>query len=281
MDLFDDYQDEVERLSQEEIEAVLSGEDHSSRPLATLIQDVRVVLLEDPAPEIAARHLSAMAEAVAQSKPRSDAVPASSNRSLRTFPRRRASAMVLAAALLLVAGIAAAVTLPKQATQPDQDTVPSVAPSLAPVPEDPTSASNHGQAVSDVATDPALTGCEKGQAVADLASANAVEKRNNASQENDPCSQPGSQDKQKSGRPDDIPAGAGNGSRGRSGSHAIGGPSENGVANLGAGGRGVGEDSAIGGEGGSSDAGAAGGPVVGAPGKGGVGGGTPEELPTP
>lgn len=272
MGLFDDYQDEVERLSPEEIEAVLSGEDDSSRPLATLIQDVRVVLLENPAPEIAARHLAAMAQAAAQSKPRLDAVPASSNRSRRTFPRRRASALVLAAALLLVAGIAAAVTLPKQAAQPDQDTVPSMAPSLAPVPEDPSSASNHGQAVSDVATDPTLKGCEKGQAVADVASAKAAEKRKNASQENDPCSRAGSQGKPKSGRPDDIPAGPGNGSRGRSASHAVGGPSENGVANLGAGGQGAGED---------SDRGGAGGPVVGGPGKGGVGGGTPEKLPTP
>jgi hypothetical protein len=277
MDLFDDYQDEVERLSPEEIEAVLSGEDHSSRPLATLIQDVRVVLLEDPAPEIASRHLAAMAEAAAQSKPRSDAVPASSNRSLRTLPRRRASALVLAAALLLVSGIAAAVTLPKQAAQPDQDTVPSVAPSLAPAPEDPSSASNHGQAVRDVATDPALTGCEKGQAVADVASAKADEKRKNASQENDPCSRAESQGNPKSGRPDDIPAGPGSGSRGRSASHAVGGPSENGVANLGAGGQGAGEDSDRGG----ADAGGAGVPVVGGPGKGGIGGGTPEEFPTP
>lgn len=272
MDLFDDYQDEVERLSPEEIEAVLSGEDHSSRPLATLIQDVRVVLLEDPAPEIAARHLAAMAVAAEQSMPRSAAVPASSSRSFRTFPGRRASALGLAAALLLVAGIAAAVTLPKQAAQPDQDTVPSVAPSLVPVPEDPSSASNHGQAVSDVATDPALTGCEKGQAVADVASANADEKRKNASQENDPCSRAGSQGTLQSGRPDDIPAGPGTGSRGRSGSHATGAPSENGVKNLGAGGQGAGEDSGRGG---------AGGPAVGAPGKGGVGGGAPEELPTP
>jgi hypothetical protein len=283
MDLFDDYQDEVERLSPEQIDAVLSGEDPSSRPLATLIQDVRVVLLEDPAPEIAARHLAAMAEA-AETKRGWNAAPAPVTRSLRPSPRRRASALVLAAALLLVAGIAAAVTLPEKAAKPDQDTVPSVAPSLAPAPGDLSADTNHGQTVSDVARDSTLTGCEKGQAIAGVASAKAAEKRKNSSQENDPCSRAGSQGQQNSGRPDDIPAGPGAGSRGRSGSQAVGGSSEKGGPSLGPSGQGVGEDSDTGGaQGGGSDTGVAGGGEagVGGPGEGGVGGGIPEDLPTP
>ena len=181
--------------------------------------------------------------------------------------------MALAAALLLVAGIAAAVTLPNQAAPPDQESVPSGAPSLAPAPEDPSAPSSHGQAVSEVATDPALTGCEKGQAVADVASAKAAEKRNNSTEANDPCSRAGSQGKAKAGRPDDLPAGLGDGTPGRSGTHATGGPNENGGSNLGSGGQGVGSS--------AGGAGSPGGPGVGDAGEGGVGGGIPEELPTP
>jgi hypothetical protein len=46
---------------------------------------------------------------------------------------------------------------------------------------------NHGQTVSDFAHTTELEGCEKGQAISDLASSKAEEHRQNPENENDPC----------------------------------------------------------------------------------------------
>lgn len=277
MDLFDDYQDEVERLTHDQIEAILSGEDHSSRSLSTLIRDVRLGLLENPSPEIAARHLAAMVSA----RPPEfgwTAAPAQRIGRRRMLPRRRLTAVVVAAALLLVAGLAAAVTLPKKAAKPTQDTVPSTAPSATPASDDLPEEAAHGQAVADVATDPSLTGCEKGQAVADVASGKAAENRKGPAETKDPCGRAGTQGKPKSGRRGGIPTGPRGGSRVRDDSHpgkGVGSTTTPGLGN----GIPVVRGSAASGHGGG------GGPRAGGGGGGGGsevgGGGVPEDLPTP
>lgn len=266
MDLFDDYQDEVERLTQDQIEALLSGEDQSSRPLTTLIREVRLGLLESPSPEIAARHLAAMASARPPELGWTVASAARRGRR-RVLPRRRLTAMVLAAALLLVAGVAAAMTLPKMAAQPTQDTVPITAPSATRAAEDLPEEAAHGQAVADVATDPSLTGCEKGQAVADVASGKGAENSKDRGKKKDPCARAGIQGKPKSGRPGDVPTGPrGRSKGGRGDSHRAGGGGSTTAPGLGEPGTGVrGSEGARGG---------GGGPKVG-------GRGVPEDLPTP
>lgn len=218
MGLFDDYQDEVERLTDDQVEAILSGEDRSSRALTTLVRDVRLRLLEGPSPEIAARHVAAMARAARAPESSRAAAPMATFGRRRLLPRRRLTAMVLAAALLLVAGLAAAVTLPKETVRPTQDPVPAIAPSATPPAEDLPEEAAHGQAVADVARDPSLTGCEKGQAVADVASAKAAENRKGPIQENDPCGRDGGQGKQK-GLGGPVPTDPRGRSKGRDDSH--------------------------------------------------------------
>jgi hypothetical protein len=222
MDPFDDYENEMERLTDDEIEVVLSGGDHSPRHLTTLIRDVRLGLLEDPSPEIAVRHLAAMAGA----RPavlHAARGPAASVGPRRVLPKRRLTAIALAAALLFLAGIAAAVTLPKKTDQPTPETVSNTTPSMPPGGEDLPEEAAHGQAVAGVAKDRSRTGCEKGQAVADVASAKAAENRNNPAEKNDPCSRAGAKDKSNSGRRGDVPDGPGEVSRGRGNSHSAGG----------------------------------------------------------
>jgi hypothetical protein len=204
----DDYQDEMERLTTEQIEALLTGEDRSPGPVAALVRDVRVVLLEDPAPEVAARHLAAMAEAAKASPEPAERAGVAP---IRRLPRRRGAAALLAAALLLVAGIAAAVTVPKRPAKPEQEIVDSVAPSLAAPPtldSDPVPSAEptHGQEVSAFAKDTDLIGCEKGQAVAAVASAKAAEHRENPAEKNDPCVRAESQGLQKPDRAEDAAA---------------------------------------------------------------------------
>lgn len=232
---FDDYEDEMERLTSEQIEALLDGEDHSSGQVATLIRDVRVVLLEEPAPEVAASHLAAMANAAKGSLAPGRPIPIAP---VRVLPKRREATVLLAAALLIVSGIAAAVTLPNLPTPPEQDIVDTVAPSLAPLPSLDSAAGSsaettHGQEVSDTARNSGLSGCEKGKAVSAVASAKAAEHRQNEAEKNDPCAGAGSQGKEQSGRPDKVSADASGASRGRSGSHGAEGPKEKTGPNLG------------------------------------------------
>jgi hypothetical protein len=222
MDPFDDYENEMERLTDDEIEVVLSGGDHSSRHLTTLIRDVRLGLLKTPSPEIAVRHLAAMAGARLGILPAAGG-PAARVGPRRVFPKRRLTAIALAAALLFLAGIAAAVTLPKKTDPPSPETVSNTTPSMPPEGQDLPEEAAHGQAVAGVAKDRSRTGCEKGQVVADVASAKAAENRNNPAEKNDPCSRAGTKDKSNSGRRGDVPDGPGGVSRGHGNSHSAGG----------------------------------------------------------
>lgn len=53
--------------------------------------------------------------------------------------------------------------------------------------EDNTKVENHGQTVSEFARTTDLEGCEKGQAISEVASSKAAEKRKNADRDHDPC----------------------------------------------------------------------------------------------
>jgi hypothetical protein len=93
--------------------------------------------------------------------------------------RRRIGGLALAATLVLGGGLAAAATLRPQAgeegwvgaTQAGQ----------------PPEQAAHGQAVAAVAQDETLTGCEKGQAVAAVASSKAGEHRQDQAEKPNPC----------------------------------------------------------------------------------------------
>jgi hypothetical protein len=210
MDLFDDYQDEVERLSPEQIEAILSDEEtSSSTPLTALIEEVRLGLLEAPPPETAAKHVAAMVSAAHEVRLGLATVPAARRRSMRLFTRRRLAGLALAATLVLGAGIAAAITLPERAADRAKEVVPTAAPPETPGREGLPEQADHGQAVASVATDPSLQGCEKGQAVAATASAKAAEVRNNPAKTVDPCIRSEIQGSAKSGRPIDHPGRSG------------------------------------------------------------------------
>jgi hypothetical protein len=263
MDPFDDYENEMERLTDDEIEVVLSGGDHSPYHLTALIRDVRLGLLENPSPEIAVRHLAAMAGA----RPavlHAARGPAASVGPRRVLPKRRLTAIALAAALLFLAGIAAAVTLPKKTDQPTPETVSNTTPSMPPAGENLPEEAAHGQAVAGVAKDRSRTGCEKGQAVADVASAKAAENRNNPAEKNAPCSRAGAKDKSNSGRRGDVPDGPGEVSRGRGNSHSAGGAGSANAPGLG------GEEPGVRG----SEARGKGGEEAGS------GGGAPKDLPS-
>jgi hypothetical protein len=194
MGRLDDYRDEMDALSSEDVEALLSGRVPGGPPaarVATLVADLRDALLEDPAPQVARDHLAVLlAEAEGSGL-------TGTRRPLRRT-RRRVGGLALAAALVIGGGVAAAVT--------SADDVPgagarSVPPMAAPA-VDATSqeqeamslrqemasdASAHGRAVSAAAQDATVEGCEKGQAVAEVASGKASENRQNSGDRPDPC----------------------------------------------------------------------------------------------
>jgi hypothetical protein len=101
---------------------------------------------------------------------------------MRVLARRRMGGLALAATFLLGGGLAAAVTLPDEADEQAWEAV-------GPGPEVSQEASAHGKAVTEVAQDPSLEGCEKGQAVAEVASSKAAEHRQNPADGPDPCAQ--------------------------------------------------------------------------------------------
>ena len=162
MDPSDDYQDEMSRRRPHEIDAILSGretEDPAAEPLAALVRDVRRDLLEDPAADVAGRHLAAMNEA-GREEEASRAVTTSNNRrdSMRPISQRRLAVLATSALLVLGVGVAAAVTLPGDASDTAKNAVPSGDPA------------EHGKTVSGTAQNTTLHGCEKGQAIAAQAS---------------------------------------------------------------------------------------------------------------
>jgi hypothetical protein len=184
-----DYTDDMDRPDSRLIEAALRGRSTGDPALdraAQLVADVRLALLEDPGPEVAARHLTAMAVA-ARAGGESGAVPARG----RPGGRRRIAGLALAATLILGAGVATAITLPDRASDRAEEAV-AEAPGRGgsesePVPIETSEASAHGQEVSELARDDSLPGCEKGQALSDLASSNADGHRNDDPERNDPC----------------------------------------------------------------------------------------------
>ncbi len=145
------------------------------------------------------------------------------------FSSRRVAVLGLAATLVMGAGIAAAITLPDQASNRAEEVVPEDLPPDIPGPAEPANeASEHGAAVSAAAHDDALEGCEKGQAVSDAASVKAAEHRRDADTRPDPCEQ----------APTEPTAGRGSGGGGGSGGPEGGGGSGSGGSTAGSGGGG-------------------------------------------
>lgn len=170
-----DYLDVMgERLSAEELDRLLEADPQGLPPggaaaaVAAAVAQVREAFLQPVGPEVAARHLAVMTAAL------EDGLwSTASRRRFRLFTLRRAVAIGIAAALTASAAMATTGTLPR----PAQDFVARVASHVGiDLPE----AAEHGKAVSEVATDPSLSGCEKaravvGVAVPDWARSNAAE----------------------------------------------------------------------------------------------------------
>jgi hypothetical protein len=184
MDRLDDYRDEMDALSSEEVEAVLSGRaplESAAARAAVLVADLRRALREEPTSEVARVHLAAMVAAAEGSgfiKSRRSSVPMPS--------RRRIGGLAVAATLVLGGGLAAAVTQPEAVTLPE-GTDDRVREAMGQGPEEVGEASAHGKAVAAVAQGSALEGCEKGQAVAGAASSKATENRQDDADRPDPC----------------------------------------------------------------------------------------------
>jgi hypothetical protein len=183
MDLFDDYEDEMDAVTPEQMEAVLSGRvpgDPAAARAAALVEDLRDALLEEPSPEATRAHLAAMVAAA------EEMVPIRSRRSaMPDVTRRRIGGVVLAATLMMGGAVAAAVTQQEPAEQAFEEAWANVGRG----PEVAAEASVHGKAVSAVAHDPTLEGCEKGQAVAAVASSKAAEHPQDDADRLDPCAQ--------------------------------------------------------------------------------------------
>jgi hypothetical protein len=180
----DDYQDEMERLSSQTADDVLSGRrsaDGAARVAGAAVDRLRQALLVPPAPEVAERHLAAIRSATG-SHP---GIHRGNERQKRT--RTRFATLGLAATLVLGAGIAAALTLPDTAAERARERTADIE---APNTEGPgnqgengsiqsETASEHGKAVSDAARDDSAQGCDHGRAVSDLASSKADGHRQN------------------------------------------------------------------------------------------------------
>jgi hypothetical protein len=179
-----DYGDEMDRVDPRLIDAALEGRKTGEPALdraARVVADLRRVLLEEP-PSEAAGHLGAMAAAAAEGARGSSVL--SKRRSAR---RRRLSSLPLAAALVLGAGLSWGVMGPperatetaREAVAEAQDRKDAGSGEVGTGTED----ANHGEEVSAVAKDDSLQGCEKGQAVAAVASS----KGNKQGPGHDPC----------------------------------------------------------------------------------------------
>jgi hypothetical protein len=168
----DDYSGEMDGLSSNETQVV---------------DRLRDALLKAPAPEVAAAHLTSMAAAV----DRTAAAGVGERRDrMRAFTRRRRVALAAAAALALGAGLAAAVTLPDQASDRAEE-AQAAKPAKTNGDGPSVQSSDHGDAVSALAQNDSLQGCEHGRAVSDLASSKADDNRNNDGPDHDPCEKDG------------------------------------------------------------------------------------------
>ena len=134
---------------------------------------------------------------------------------MRVISHPRLAWLVAGATLVLGAGIAAAVTLPDQASETATEAVSNAGPS---------GNSDFGQAVSDTARDPSLQGCEKGRAVAAQATTKAAGHRQGQGPQDNPC---GAGDETSGGSghngADGAPTGVGSGSGGPGGGGGGGG----------------------------------------------------------
>lgn len=183
----DDSWGEMHRLTSERLERVLAGdapEDEEAARVAAAVRRLRADLLEAPSEALAARHLAAMVATARAAGPTRlvGRLPA------RSATRRRAAVLALAAAMTLTGGLAWAGSLPG----PAQDAIAGLATHLGldlPSSEDRPPAAEHGAEVSETARDPSLQGCEKGQAVAAVASERSLEHRQDPADEQDPCAQ--------------------------------------------------------------------------------------------
>ena len=276
MDRGSDYTDEMDGLTPAEVDDMLAGrelDDPVASQLSGLVRELREELLSDLEAEEARRHVAAMVEALV-GKP---ALIPHRRHSMVAFTRKRMTLLGVAATLALGMGVAAAVTLPEQASDRAEEVVGSLPhpqptgtgpPSGIP-PED---ANDHGEAVSETAQDDSLEGCEKGMAVSGVASSKAADHRQDDPPTPDPCLQASDE---RAG-----PGGGGGGSEGGGGGSEGGGGGGSGSGGPGGGGGGGGGGSEVGGGGGSGSGGSGSG---GGSGGGGstAGGGPPDELPTP
>ncbi len=179
----DDVSGEMDRSAR--LESLLAGEaaDEREARLAEVLRDLREGLLEPPSEELAARHLAAMS-AAARELP--SPIPLRRRSPMRPATARRIAVVGLAAATLLTGGLAWAGALPT----PAQDAIAGVASHLGldlPSSDDQAPAGEHGAEVSEVARDPSLQGCEKGQAVAAVASEPSQAHRQDPARDHDPC----------------------------------------------------------------------------------------------
>jgi hypothetical protein len=179
-----DYEDEMDRLDPRSIDAALRGRPTGQPALdraAQVVGEVRRTLLEEPRPDVAARHLAAMTAAARAQEWGSGPVHRAVN---RAGLRRRAAGLAVAA-VVAIGGVAAAVTLPdREAEPPPEATDPATERRNGLGGEDPVAPSSHGKEVSETAHDDSLEGCEKGQAVSDVASSNS---QGQGERPEDPC----------------------------------------------------------------------------------------------
>lgn len=219
-----------DRMSFDESEEILAGRAaaHDDTGLAGALDGLRRSLRRAPDPGEQRRHLAAMAVAARTGPPEEpERGPIGL---LGTHPVRRAVAGVGALALGLTAGLALAGALPG----PAQDVVAQLAghagvdlpggddgeppdggDGATPAGHlDPDASPNaeHGEAVSAVAHDESLEGCEKGQTVSSVASSKSDDHRQDdgAQQPDDPCAQgegPPSANGEDGGPPEGVPNG--------------------------------------------------------------------------
>ena len=175
----DDYLDEMERLSSQEAEEILSGgrpNTAAARGAVAVVERLRADLLTLSPPGAEERHLSAMRAAADES--RRDPIMRRGTR------KKRAASLALAAALVLGASLAGALTLPEQASETAKQRIEELQPPVGPGDggQDQVSsedASDHGKAVSAAAHDDSTKGCEHGRAVSGVASSKAADNRSN------------------------------------------------------------------------------------------------------
>jgi hypothetical protein len=287
MGSWSDYPDEMDRLTPEQIEAILAARDvdEPTARLSSLIHELREELLADIPPEVVERHLASMSAAGG-----AEPAPTTRRKVMPPFTRKRAALLGLAATLILGMGVATAVTLPDQASDRAKEIVgalPIPGPTGSVPPTDPAGEANdHGEAVSGVAQDDSFEGCEKGMAVSEVASSKAGDNQPDGPE---PCGTG------EDGGEAVSTQGAGAGSGGPGGGGGGGGSTAGGGSGSGSGGSEGGGGS---GGGGSTAGGGSGSGSGGTDGGGGSGGGgsaagggsgssdgpdglpTPDELPT-